>query len=177
MAAPKADGSGLAVTVTEQMSQTGRAVLESDTSVPLTITVGPGPQPGVGRQADTASFFGGSRYQVSTINCSNGIPIRFGDVYRMLTAGHCGNDGRRSAARPPEGGHQHAGGILIVTYVDLRPVPRRSPGLFAKRGFELRSDVSTLDAGKPWFEAQHRNEHASALYRVAVIEITARIQS
>ncbi len=95
----------------------------------------------------------------------------------------------------------HAGGTLIVTYVDIRALAEPSPfpegrrwvravakagepwtfGLhpdevqdfFAKRGFTLRSDVSTLDAGRPWFEAQHRNEHASALYRVAVTEITA----
>jgi methyltransferase (TIGR00027 family) len=91
----------------------------------------------------------------------------------------------------------HAGSsILIVTYVDIRALadpspfpeagrwvravakagepwtfglhPDEVPDFFTQRGFELRSDVSTLDAGKPWFEAQHRNEHASALYRVAV---------
>ncbi|TCO54927.1 class I SAM-dependent methyltransferase [Actinocrispum wychmicini] len=94
----------------------------------------------------------------------------------------------------------HAGGTLIVTYVDVRALAEPSPfpearrwvravaragepwtfglhpdevGAFlADRGFRLRTDVSTLDAGEPWFAAQHRNEHGSALYRVAVTEIT-----
>lgn len=93
----------------------------------------------------------------------------------------------------------HTGGILIVTYVDARALADPSPfpearrwvravakagepwtfGLhpdevgtfFADRGFRLRTDVSTLEAGDPWFAAQHRNEHGSALYRVVVAEI------
>ncbi len=90
------------------------------------------------------------------------------------------------------------GGVLILTYVDAKALVDPSPfpearrwvravaragepwtfGLdpadanryFAERGFRLRRDVSTLDAGRQWFRAQGRSERGSALYRIAVLE-------
>jgi hypothetical protein len=91
-AAPEADGSGLAVTVTGQLGQSDRAGLQAGTTVPLTITVGPRQQV-ASRQADTPPFWGGSAYEDGFIGCSNGFPIRFGDVYRMIVAAHCVVDG------------------------------------------------------------------------------------
>jgi hypothetical protein len=91
-AAPLADGSGLAVTVTGQPGQGDRAGLQAGTAVPLTITVGPRQQ-GASRQVDTPPFWGGSAYEDGFIGCSNGFPIRFGDVFRMIVAAHCVSDG------------------------------------------------------------------------------------
>jgi hypothetical protein len=91
--APTADGSGLAATVAASMPVTARAALQAATTVPVTITVGDGPQPGAGRQSDTPVFWGGSRYNTTSGGCTNGIPVRVGSVYDMLSAGHCGNDG------------------------------------------------------------------------------------
>jgi methyltransferase (TIGR00027 family) len=91
------------------------------------------------------------------------------------------------------------GETLIVTYVDKRALTEPSPfpeaqrwvqavaragepwtfglhpdevgAFFAARGFEVHRDVSTLDAGRPWFTLQHRPERGSALYRIVVAEV------
>lgn len=90
------------------------------------------------------------------------------------------------------------GGVLILTYVDARALTDPSPfpearrwvravaragepwifGLdpadasqyFADRGFLLRQDDSTLDAGRAWLTAQGRSESGSGLYRIAILE-------
>jgi hypothetical protein len=94
--APNADGSGLAVTVAAagQLRQSDQSALRAGTSVPLTITGGPRPQP-KNRQADTPNFYGGSAYEFGIIGCSNGFPIRFANTYYMLVAGHCVFDGAK----------------------------------------------------------------------------------
>lgn len=89
-AAPEADGSGVAVTVTTPLDQVG---LQASTAVPLEVTVGTRLQSMVGRQADTASFWGGSRYFSTEGSCSNGIPVKINNVFHMLSAAHCGQDG------------------------------------------------------------------------------------
>lgn len=91
------------------------------------------------------------------------------------------------------------GGTLIVTYIDAKalilpspfPEARRwvrgvaragEPWIFglapghaetylAERGFRLRRDVSTLEAGRTWLSAQGRREQGSGLYRIAIAEI------
>jgi len=94
-AAPKADGSGLAVTVAGQLSQTDRASLQAATRVPLTITAGARPQAMFNRQSDIPPFWGGSRYSTPiTDGCSNGFPIQAPSTPNIvvISAGHCGND-------------------------------------------------------------------------------------
>jgi methyltransferase (TIGR00027 family) len=96
-------------------------------------------------------------------------------------------------------GGPHA--ALIVTYVDIRALADPSPfpearrwvnavraagepwtfGLhpqsaaqyFRDRGYQVRSDVSTKEAGQQLFSGSHRTEQGSALYRVLVADITS----
>jgi methyltransferase (TIGR00027 family) len=90
-------------------------------------------------------------------------------------------------------------GALIVTYVDIRALQEPSPfpeahrwviavrdagepwtfGLhpeavteyFDERGYRVRTDVSTKDAGRQLFGKLHRTEQGSALYRVVIADI------
>jgi len=49
---------------------------------------------------------------------------------------------------------------------------------FGSRGFKLRYDTSTLEAGQVWLTGQRRREHGSALYRIAIADIdTTRLSS
>lgn len=91
-----------------------------------------------------------------------------------------------------------AGGLLVMTYIDARVLaepgafpeaprwlravaragepwtfgllPTETPAFFTARGFRLRSDVSTLDAGRAWLASMHRSDRPSALYRIATAE-------
>jgi methyltransferase (TIGR00027 family) len=95
-------------------------------------------------------------------------------------------------------GSPHA--ALIATYVDIRALDDPSPfpearrwtkavrgagepwtfGLhpdaasqyFRDRGYQIRSDISTKDAGRQLLNGLHRAEQGSALYRVLVADIT-----
>jgi hypothetical protein len=93
-AAPKPDGSGLAVTVTAQLRQTDRTGLQATTRVPLTVTASTRPQQMYNRQADVPLFWGGSRYNTPVGGCSNGFSIQAPSDPNivMISAGHCGND-------------------------------------------------------------------------------------
>jgi methyltransferase (TIGR00027 family) len=90
-------------------------------------------------------------------------------------------------------------GALIVTYVDIRALQEPSPfpearrwvkavrdagepwtfGLHPEsvteylggRGYRVRSDVSTKDAGRQLFSTLRRSEQGSALYRVVIADI------
>jgi methyltransferase (TIGR00027 family) len=89
---------------------------------------------------------------------------------------------------------------LIVTYIDIRALDEHSRfpeagrwvkavrdagepwtfGLhpdsvsqyFQERGYQVRTDLSTKDAGRQLFAGLHRTERGSALYRVVVADIT-----
>ena len=90
--APKADGSGLDVTVTSSLAAAGRTSLQASAAVPITVTVGERPRPMFNRQADVPQFYGGSAYDTGSplaIVCTNGFRLRFGNVFRMVTAAHC----------------------------------------------------------------------------------------
>lgn len=91
-----------------------------------------------------------------------------------------------------------AGSCLVLTYVDRRALVEPSPfpearrwvkgvaragepwtfgllpdeaaGFFAERGYRVRADVSTFDAGHTWFSGRSRREEGSRLYRIAVTE-------
>jgi hypothetical protein len=91
--APEPDGSGLTATVTERVPLSERTRLRARSTVPMKIEVGLPPQAVAGRQADTQNYWGGSRYNSPLGSCTNGLPIRFGNSFHMITAGHCGNDG------------------------------------------------------------------------------------
>jgi methyltransferase (TIGR00027 family) len=89
-------------------------------------------------------------------------------------------------------------GLLVMTYIDARVLadprafpeaprwvravaragepwtfgllPTETPTFFAARGFRLRNDISTLDAGHAWLASMHRRDRPSALYRIATAE-------
>jgi hypothetical protein len=88
-AAPATDGSGLAVTVEKALAPAAQSGLRTRSRVPLSITLGTRLQATAGRQNDTPAFWGGSKYLTLTGDCSNGIPIKYGSVARMMTAAHC----------------------------------------------------------------------------------------
>jgi hypothetical protein len=101
VASPKADGSGLALTVeptagVARGAKVGAAVaageLQAKSPVALTVTVGERPRSMAGRQADTRPFKGGARFTSSVGTCSTGLTIRSGAFDVMLTAGHCGSN-------------------------------------------------------------------------------------
>ena len=88
---------------------------------------------------------------------------------------------------------------LIVTYIDIRALddpspfpearrwvkavrdagepwtfglhPRSASQYFHDRGYQVRTDISTKDAGQQLFRDAHRTEQGSALYRVLVADI------
>jgi hypothetical protein len=94
-AAPVADGSGLAVTVDATLAPATQSSLRAGSRVPLTITTGKRSRAAVTatRQADTAPFWGGSRYHALTGDCTNGIAVKLNSVAYMMTAAHCSSDG------------------------------------------------------------------------------------
>jgi hypothetical protein len=95
-AAPRADGSGLNVTVTASTSATGRRAIQAATSMPMTITTGQRSQALFSRQADIPPFWGGSRYFSPVGGCTNGFALSVPgapNVYE-ISAGHCGENGQ-----------------------------------------------------------------------------------
>jgi len=93
-AAPKADGSGLEVTVTTPQ-RTGTDAMDT-ARVPLSVTNGQRPQNMYSRQNDVPLFWGGSRYNSPVGGCSNGFALSVpgsANVYE-ISAGHCGDNGQ-----------------------------------------------------------------------------------
>ncbi|MEN3356132.1 MAG: hypothetical protein V7637_114 [Mycobacteriales bacterium] len=91
--APAPDGSGLRMTLVQRELAAGQADLVATARVPVSVSVGPRPTTTAGRQADTAPFWGGSRYIHGTSLCSSGFSLRVGDRPTnnyAITAGHCG---------------------------------------------------------------------------------------
>jgi hypothetical protein len=94
--APKADGSGLSVSVTTDRVQQDATDLLRTSKIPLTITVEPRPQAMFSRQDDTPFFWGGSRYFSPIGGCSNGFSLKIflqPNAF-MLSAGHCAENGQ-----------------------------------------------------------------------------------
>src|SRR5262249_24811421 len=92
--APKADGSGLEVTVTTPQ-RTGTDAMDT-ARVPLSVTNGQRPQNMYSRQNDVPLFWGGSRYNSPVGGCSNGFALSVpgsANVYEIC-AGHCGDNGQ-----------------------------------------------------------------------------------
>jgi hypothetical protein len=92
---PRADGSGLAVTVADHLQPGDQATLQATTQIPLAIAAGARPQAMFNRQADVPLFWGGSAYNTPTGGCTNGFPLQVAgstNVF-MISAAHCGNNG------------------------------------------------------------------------------------
>jgi len=92
--APKADGSGVEVTVTTPQ-QTG-ADLMGTAQVPMTVTTGQRPQNMFSRQNDVPLFWGGARYNTPVGGCSNGFALSVPGSPNVfeISAGHCGSNGQ-----------------------------------------------------------------------------------
>ena len=94
-AAPKTDGSGLAVTVTSSRPTAGADILGT-ARLPVTVTAGQRPTGLYSRQNDVPLFWGGSRYNTPVGGCSNGFALSVpgaSNVYE-ISAGHCGDNGQ-----------------------------------------------------------------------------------
>jgi hypothetical protein len=94
-AAPKADGSGVAVTIAAT-SGSARPASLATSKYPLAVRTGQRPSVMFGRQADTPSFLGGSRYFSPAGGCSNGFALFVSGAANVfeLSAGHCGENGQ-----------------------------------------------------------------------------------
>ncbi len=91
--APAPDGSGLRMTLIRRELAAGQADLVATARVPVSVSVGVRPTATAGRQADTAPFWGGSRYIHGSNGCSSGFSLSVGDRPTdnyAITAGHCG---------------------------------------------------------------------------------------
>jgi hypothetical protein len=106
--APKADGSGLEVTVTSTAPGVGTVDPLATSRIPLTIKTGQRPQAAFSRQADTPPFWGGSRYSSPAGGCSNGFALNFPGAAHVfeLTTGHCGEN-NQTATIPRCGAGTH----------------------------------------------------------------------
>ncbi|MBW4718275.1 S1 family peptidase [Saccharothrix obliqua] len=83
------DGSGLVVATREEAAWSALS-----SAVPLRRTTST-PVP-ASRGADTPPYWGGARWSSPTGQCSTGFAVRVGGASRMLSAGHCANNGERA---------------------------------------------------------------------------------
>lgn len=90
-ASPKADGSGVQVSTTGDVST---AAPIRDAVVPVTVVVGDKVVATYDRQADTPNYYGGGRFWSPGGGCTTGFSINVGGGQNMLTAGHCGENGQ-----------------------------------------------------------------------------------
>jgi len=91
-AAPNVDGSGITVTVGNEADA---AAIRASALVAANVSVGPRPQLLFDRQNDISPYWGGARFDNLTLGgyCSTGFAVDFFGQRKMLTAGHCGNNG------------------------------------------------------------------------------------
>jgi hypothetical protein len=89
---PAVDGSGLTITVSGASGEAFRFGVLSTARLPLHVKAGPGPVP-VSRANDFSPYVGGARYFTPINGCSTGFAVQLAGASRMLSAGHCGNNG------------------------------------------------------------------------------------
>ena len=70
-----------------------RATLSSSTVPVVVVASGDSPAPAVDRYHDTTAFWGGGAFNNGTGICTTGWAVRHKGVNKMLTAGHCGENG------------------------------------------------------------------------------------
>ncbi|HZM78117.1 MAG TPA: hypothetical protein VFC19_20545 [Candidatus Limnocylindrales bacterium] len=89
---PNVDGSGITVTVGNEADA---AAIRAEARVAATVSVGPKPQLLFDRQNDITPYWGGARWDNLSLGfyCSTGFAVDFFGQRKMLTAGHCGNNG------------------------------------------------------------------------------------
>lgn len=90
--APNVDGSGLTVTVS---TDADRQAILAEARLPLSVTVDRKPDLLYDRQNDISAYWGGARWSNLSLggSCSTGFSVIWAGLPRMLTAGHCGNNG------------------------------------------------------------------------------------
>ncbi|MCE7002217.1 S1 family peptidase [Kibdelosporangium philippinense] len=146
---PEVDGSGLTITVTGA----GLAAIRSGAGtvgtakVPLRVQRESAPEPLFNRQNDIAPYFGGARYTTPVGGCSTGFAILWGGSSRMLSAGHCGNNGQTAI----DGGGNPAVDTMGVIINDNNArdnlmINTRSGGAIFTRGPRSGSSVNVIGA-------------------------------
>lgn len=91
--APNPDGSGITVSVTGSESEAREIPEIRDARVPVTIEPFVVVEPTYDRQDDSPPYWGGAKYSTFLGGCSTGYSVLQQGVTRMLSAGHCGQDG------------------------------------------------------------------------------------
>lgn len=92
---PQADGSGVQVVATPAKVATVRAAPAVRGSAAVaSVVAGEAPVAAYSRQADIPNYYGGGRFWSPVGGCSTGFAINTGGTVRMLTAGHCGENGQ-----------------------------------------------------------------------------------
>lgn len=89
---PSVDGSGLALTAANDADADA---LRAEAQLPTEVTVDRSPELMFDRQNDISPYWGGAHWHNLTTGgqCSTGFSVRWREVPRMLTAGHCGANG------------------------------------------------------------------------------------
>ncbi|MEV4753660.1 hypothetical protein AB0J86_00880 [Micromonospora sp. NPDC049559] len=95
-AGPKADGSGVSVTLVRGSESSARATVAGGARLPVDYTVGDRVELMLGRQADTTPFWGGARYNTPVGGCSTGFAVSWAGANRIISAGHCGSNGQNA---------------------------------------------------------------------------------
>ncbi|HKD96832.1 MAG TPA: hypothetical protein VKB69_04435 [Micromonosporaceae bacterium] len=96
--APEYDGSALEVAVSGDAEPARQLPAIQNAAVPVVIQPHVAPVYAVGRQADTSPYSGGSTYHFPlgsgvTGLCTTGFAVSIGGVHKVLSAGHCRDDG------------------------------------------------------------------------------------
>ena len=89
---PNVDGSGITVTVGNEADA---AAIRAEAQVAATVNVDAKPQLLFDRQNDITPYWGGARWDNLSLGgyCSTGFAVDFFGQRKMLSAGHCGNNG------------------------------------------------------------------------------------
>ncbi|MEV0427277.1 hypothetical protein [Micromonospora sp. NPDC050495] len=92
---PRVDGSGVQVVARAPKLAKVRATRAvRDSAVVVSVVAGDAPVATYTRQADIPNYYGGGRFWSPTGGCSTGFAINTAGTVRMLTAGHCGENGQ-----------------------------------------------------------------------------------
>jgi hypothetical protein len=92
---PQADGSGVQLTVSGgKIAEASAAPAVRASGAVVSIVAGEKPVATYDRQADTPNYYGGGRFWSPVGGCSTGFAITTAGTSRMLTAGHCGENGQ-----------------------------------------------------------------------------------
>ncbi|MFG2054347.1 hypothetical protein ACGFI9_09960 [Micromonospora sp. NPDC048930] len=92
---PQVDGSGVQVVATEaKLAKVKATPAVRDSAAVVSVVAGDAPVATYDRQADIPNYYGGGRFWSPVGGCSTGFAINTAGTVRMLTAGHCGENGQ-----------------------------------------------------------------------------------